>query len=53
MGHYKSNVRDLEFNMFEVLGMNEAPDAIATASAMHNEVLPVPPAAIVNVTWWR
>ena len=27
MGHYKSNVRDLEFNMFEVLGMNEALDA--------------------------
>ena len=27
MGHYKSNVRDLEFNMFEVLGINEALDA--------------------------
>lgn len=27
MGHYKSNVRDLEFNMFEVLRMNEALDA--------------------------
>ena len=23
MGHYKSNVRDLEFNLFEVLGMDE------------------------------
>ena len=27
MGHYKSNVRDLEFSMFEVLGINEALDA--------------------------
>src|SRR5699024_149648 len=27
MGHYKSNVRDLEFNMFEVLGINEELDA--------------------------
>ena len=27
MGHYKSNVRDLEFNMFEVLRMNESLDA--------------------------
>ena len=27
MGHYKSNVRDLEFNMFEVLRINEALDA--------------------------
>ena len=27
MGHYKSNVRDLEFNLFEVLGINEALDA--------------------------
>src|SRR5689334_19219399 len=23
MGHYKSNVRDLEFNLFEVLGVQE------------------------------
>ncbi|WP_333619299.1 acyl-CoA dehydrogenase [Dietzia sp.] len=27
MGHYKSNVRDLEFNLFEVLGINESLDA--------------------------
>lgn len=27
MGHYKSNVRDLEFNMFEVLGINTELDA--------------------------
>ena len=27
MGHYKSNVRDLEFNLFEVLKINEALDA--------------------------
>ena len=27
MGHYKSNVRDLEFNLFEVLRINEALDA--------------------------
>ena len=27
MGHYKSNVRDLEFNIFEVLGIGEALDA--------------------------
>ena len=27
MGHYKSNVRDLEFNLFEVLGLNEELDA--------------------------
>ncbi|MGY4783371.1 acyl-CoA dehydrogenase family protein, partial [Rhodococcus opacus] len=23
MGHYKSNVRDLEFNLFEVLGLEQ------------------------------
>ncbi len=23
MGHYKSNVRDLEFNLFEVLGLDK------------------------------
>ena len=23
MGHYKSNLRDLEFNLFEVLGLDE------------------------------
>ena len=27
MGHYKSNIRDLEFNMFEVLGIDQALDA--------------------------
>ncbi|AHH19168.1 acyl-CoA dehydrogenase [Nocardia nova SH22a] len=27
MGHYKSNVRDLEFNLFEVLGMDRVLDA--------------------------
>ena len=24
MGHYKSNVRDLEFNLFEMLGLDKA-----------------------------
>src|SRR5699024_1546385 len=27
MGHYKSNVRDLEFNLFEVLGVDESLEA--------------------------
>ncbi|MDF2899712.1 MAG: butyryl-CoA dehydrogenase, partial [Rhodococcus erythropolis] len=27
MGHYKSNVRDIEFNLFEVLGIGELLDA--------------------------
>ena len=27
MGHYKSNVRDLEFNLFEVLGLGSLLDA--------------------------
>ena len=25
MGHYKSNLRDLEFNLFEVLGRQDGP----------------------------
>ena len=35
MGHYKSNVRDLEFNMFEVLGINEALDAGEFGDSRH------------------
>ena len=27
MGHYKSNIRDLEFNLFEVLGLDKSLDA--------------------------
>ena len=27
MGHYKANVRDLEFNLFEVLGIDKVLDA--------------------------
>ncbi|MGV9823345.1 acyl-CoA dehydrogenase [Nocardia xishanensis] len=45
MGHYKSNVRDLEFNLFEVLGLGSLLDAGAygdldsdTVKEMLNEV---------------
>ncbi|WP_330184364.1 acyl-CoA dehydrogenase [Nocardia sp. NBC_01503] len=45
MGHYKSNVRDLEFNLFEVLGLGSLLDGGAygdldteTAKEMLNEV---------------
>ncbi|TSD99325.1 acyl-CoA dehydrogenase [Skermania sp. ID1734] len=45
MGHYKSNVRDLEFNLFEVLGLNDTLDSGAygdldtdTVREMLNEV---------------
>lgn len=45
MGHYKSNVRDLEFNLFEVLGLENALNAgtwgdldVATIKDMLSEV---------------
>src|SRR4051794_39935412 len=45
MGHYKSNVRDLEFNLFEVLGIGTLLDSGAygdldtdTVKEMLNEV---------------
>ena len=29
MGHYKSNLRDIEFNLFEVLGRGDDEDPFA------------------------